>query len=1336
MKTLHAKTSLKIVAPQSTHSITSNLCSTFFLVFCLGLALTASAQGVTISSNIPGYGFAPLSGEILCLNVKVTGGATSLVNWTVPTGGAVFLPSSGGTTSSVTAGLPMQCIQVTANPGTLTVTGQSGSNALTSTSIVRLHAQSVDDPSQSLDTPLYIAANTTQVRIIGSFYQQVFRNQDATVTADVQGNVDQSGKWTLTSAPAGALPTLSDADKRTVILHAGTPGRYILTFTSNADHRQTGSAIVYMANATSSFMLSSSTYTASPDKTKIVPCEVDPAFSTVYDIGPGQTFADFVSTPSADTVPPGTIYRFHNTDTTGGSPTTLHNYFQITNSGTPTQPIYLCGVPDTYGNLPILDGTNAIGQAGVHQYGACYQYALLCFDGGGFSRGHQIGPYQAAPVGPNYVAAAGIHIRNTRGTLYPPGATTGPMVPWGYSAACVAIQSGTQIDLNGLDIENCANGLYTTENENNGFAATTLGISLRSSHVHLFGNAGSGTEHAIYFQSFFGLVEGTLVDEPLVAGNVGSCIKWRGIDGIFRYNSCPAGVGRDFDGVEVQDDSAYVDLTRWIDNGNYDAGDGSADIIAGLQGTLYNGDWFYGNIIHQAAGEAIHYRADHDGLMAERLGQFYVYNNTVDQALTIFGVGDAQNGGSHYLDPIIHAFNNIFDNAGVILSNYAFGVTNHLTNLYRSGSIFSPGAPIAVSSWYITAGGQLVVNGNNSLVNDYASGVTFSGLSGSSGACLNGTVFPVQYAGTGNFQGPTTCAPIGSDSAPVVERSAVATPRILGGVPNSGSAHGWSNQCYYACPWQLTAPLDSHQFGLTAANFQFTPVSPFDANTFNGSSTTYNAGSALPPAAAQLPVRYQYNPVTYVVEPRTQPLTIGARDASSINALLVPVTTVTSVSVSPSAINLAISATKQLAANCTYSNGSSGDCTASASWSSGSSSIFTVTATGLLTARATGTSNVVAAVGPVIGSASVTVATPTLTVISLVPNPIKLVPGASQQMMATCTYSDSSTSLCPSQLRWVNSSSASFTVSPTGLITANSPGTGIVTAALNTAIANVPVTVTAPPAALTGVSISPSALRLPLNASQQMTATCVYSDRSIADCTATVAWSNSGARFFTISPTGFVTGSAGGTGTITAVATAASTTNNAAAQTFTATTAITYLRATAPTVTKVVLTPAAIGITRSSSIQLSASCVYSDGSTSNCTSSVAWSSDSSAFSITPGGTLTGTTAGSGTATATIAGVSAKAPVVISLPALSSIAITPNYLSILRGATQQLTATCTYADSTSGNCTTSVLWSTGGSTSFTVAPNGLLVAAATGSGTITATLHGVSGIAHILIMRSR
>ena len=836
-------------------------------------ALAADQEPVTLTADAPRYGFPALAGSVRCFNVQIGGGSSSTINWSVPGGGAVFLPVTRGTATTVAAGLPMQCIRITAPPGHLTVAGAAGAATLSSTQVVTIHAQSVDDPSKFVDTPFYIAANTTRVRIVGAAYQQVFLGQEANVTADVQGNTDQGGSWTITASPAGSTPTLADADKRTVTLRAKTAGRYTLAFASAADPAQTGTAIVYMAPSPAP------AFSSSPNKTRPVPCEVDPAFTgAIFEIGPGQKYPDFVATPSADTVKPGTIYRFHNADSTGASPTVLHNYLQVVNSGTPAQPIVLCGVPDSAGNLPILDGDHATGQAGVAQGGACFVSAIVCLNAGGYTKGHPTGPYQAAPLGPNFITVAGLHIRNTHGTLFPPGVKSGPETPYQGAGGCIFVQSGTQIDLLGLDLENCANGVYTTENENNGFSATTIAVSIRYNHIHKFGNENSGSEHALYIQTFFGLVEGTLIDEPLVPGKVGSCIKWRGIDGIFRYNSCPAGVGRDFDGVGVQDDSSYVDLTRWIDHGNMAANDATADIVAGLNETLYNGDWFYGNLIHQASGEALHYRDDHDSLMAERTGQFYVYNNTVDNALMIFGIGDAQNGGSHYLDPVLHATNNIFWNAGVAVINYAFGITDSLTNLYKTGSLYVPGPPIHITSWYITAAGQLVVNGKNSMVDQYAAGVTFSGLGGASGACLNGATFPVQYAGPGNFQGPSKCTPAATAESPLKESAATATPRILGGFPNDGTAHGWSNQCYYACPWKLTVPIDAHQFGLTPANFLFTASQPYDPVSFAALGAAVNAGQPLTGPAALLPVRYQYNPVTFAVEPRTSPQTIGGRD--------------------------------------------------------------------------------------------------------------------------------------------------------------------------------------------------------------------------------------------------------------------------------------------------------------------------------------------------------------------------------------------------------------------------------------------------------------------------
>jgi len=84
------------------------------------------------------------------------------------------------------------------------------------------------------------------------------------------------------------------------------------------------------------------------------------------------------------------------------------------------------------------------------------------------------------------------------------------------------------------------------------------------------------------------------------------------------------------------------------------------------------------------------------------------------------------------------------------------------------------------------------------------------------------------------------------------------------------------------------------------------------------------------------------------------------------------VLTVTSISVSPSTISLPIAATQQFTATATYSNGTQGNITSSATWNSSATNVATVSAAGVATVVGEGQSTIQAAVGSVNGSTTLT----------------------------------------------------------------------------------------------------------------------------------------------------------------------------------------------------------------------------------------------------------------------------------------------------------------------------------------------------------------------------
>ena len=944
------------------------------------ILITSAFTGVSITANVPGHGLTGLSGSQRIVNVQLNGALTGLVNWSSPSGGVTFTtPFGSGTTA--TSFIPSVMITATASAGHCTI---DGSGNWTSTHIVTITAQSVDDTSKSVTFPWNICANTAVVRVVGNPYQQAWLGSTATTTFDVQGVASQAVSVAVTSAPAGATYSLADAGTRSPSLTASTTGRYTLTATSAVDSSASATATIYFAPSSAPTYTGIATAGMSASLVPVSPCYADPAFTgATYTVGAGKQYADLAALPNTDTLGGGTLIQVFNTDTTGSAPSVYRNYWQFgpVSSRTATQPTILCGIPDSHGILPIIDGNDATGQSNVFNFAdpneICYRSAIVCF----FSRidgAQPHGVYTGAAgtsAGPSFVTLANFHIRNARGNVFPPGQTTGSEDAMIHAASCVQVASGASDDLLGLEIENCADGIFTEANYNFSWQNFAQMTRISGVNIHAFGNNGASTEHAIYFQSVWGLIENFYIHDA-ISGDLGSGIKCRGVGCIIRYGVIEAAsFTRPIDLVAAQDNSEHVDTDQYLASGDYASGDASPDIIAGLE-ECYMHDSVYGVIIHGATGSIIHFRDDHVGYLAERAGILSFYNNTVNGGVYVFDVDDNQNSPpGHYLDGYVDFRNNIFAAISVVNGTAPFW-GGGITNVWPSGAVpYIPGPPITISSWYITSGGQLVVNGTNTLINDYASGVTFAGLSGSSGACLNGSLIAVQYGGGGNFQGPTTCTPVGSAGDPISESSATATPHILGGQISAATAHGWAGgnniyACNGTCPWQNTLPIDSHVFNLAAANYLSASATPFDSyyklNTIGQGFT----GSTLPAAMQQLPVRFQYDLATHSLQPFASAGIIGARDAASGSP---PPPTLSSIAVSPSTVSLAAAATRQLTASCTYSDASTTNCTGSVTWTNGSASAFTVNSTGLLTGVAAGTGTVSATLSGVTGTAAVTV---------------------------------------------------------------------------------------------------------------------------------------------------------------------------------------------------------------------------------------------------------------------------------------------------------------------------------------------------------------------------
>jgi 6-phosphogluconolactonase (cycloisomerase 2 family) len=235
----------------------------------------------------------------------------------------------------------------------------------------------------------------------------------------------------------------------------------------------------------------------------------------------------------------------------------------------------------------------------------------------------------------------------------------------------------------------------------------------------------------------------------------------------------------------------------------------------------------------------------------------------------------------------------------------------------------------------------------------------------------------------------------------------------------------------------------------------------------------------------------------------------GAGGTSTITATLGTVTgmtvltvtappTLTSIAVTPANPTISVNLTEQFTATGTYSDNSTKNLTTQVTWVSQTPAVATISAAGLATpVPAVGGSTIITAtLGTVTGMTKLTVTVPTLTAIAVTPTNPTIGIGATQQFVATGTYSDTTTKVLTTQVTWASQTPATATISAGGLATAVATGTSNITATLGAVVSNAAV-LTVSPATLQSILISPlTPQTIIVGGTEDYTAVGVYSDNS------------------------------------------------------------------------------------------------------------------------------------------------------------------------------------------------------------------------------------------------
>lgn len=169
-------------------------------------------------------------------------------------------------------------------------------------------------------------------------------------------------------------------------------------------------------------------------------------------------------------------------------------------------------------------------------------------------------------------------------------------------------------------------------------------------------------------------------------------------------------------------------------------------------------------------------------------------------------------------------------------------------------------------------------------------------------------------------------------------------------------------------------------------------------------------------------------------------------------------TRVATVDVTPATVSIGVGVTQQLAA---APRNSSGGLVAgkTATWSTSSTAVATVDATGLVRGMGAGSATVTATIDGKSGSSAVTVTNLPVATVTLLPASLALVVGGSATVTANL-FDTNNAALTGRVVTWSSANSAVATVSATGLVTGVATGSTTVTATSEGRSATAPVTVT------------------------------------------------------------------------------------------------------------------------------------------------------------------------------------------------------------------------------------------------------------------------------------